>query len=359
MASVFLGINDRTFTYESTQARAEHVGAGVRYPIDFALTSDDVAYVLNRGREDRPDGTRLSVIRLGSEGEEYISEFGSYGEGAGQFIWPVGIALDKDTNVYVTDEWCHRVTKYNRDGEYLSHWGVNGSGDGELDRPSGIAIGQDDNMYIVDSRNNRVQKFTLDGKFLGKFGSAGAANGEFNLPWGICLDSQRNVFVADWRNDRVQSFTSDGKWLATFGTPGTDGTPGTGGDCSIARDKGGITHSNVPVGRFNRPTGVCVDNDGDIYVADWLNNRVQVLTPEGRFITEFTGDGGLSIMGIAKLRSNPDMIRQRNGIRNFTPEKVLWAPCAVKIGQNNRVMIADTTRHRFQIYRKNTDPVLV
>ncbi|MDA1128882.1 MAG: NHL repeat-containing protein [Chloroflexi bacterium] len=353
MASVFLGINDRTFTYESTAARAEHNGAGVRYPIDFAITPDDIAYILNRGREDRPDGTRLTVFRLGESGEEYISTFGSYGEGEGQFIWPVGIALDKDTNVYVTDEWLNRITKYDKDGEYLSHWGVHGSGDGEIDRPAGIAIGQDDTVYILDSRNNRVQRFTLAGEFLGKFGSAGTDNGELNLPWGICLDDEDNVFVADWRNDRVQSFTSDGKWLASFGTPGT------GGDCSIAREKGGITYSNVAVGQFNRPTGVCVDGDGDIYVADWLNNRVQVLTPEGRFITEFNGDAGLSNMGIAKLRSNPDMIRQRNGIRNFTPEKVLWAPCAVKIGKNNRVIIADTTRHRFQIYRKNTAPVLV
>ena len=353
MASVFLGINDRTFTYESTAARAEHVGAGVRYPVDFALTSDDTAYIVNRGREDRPDGTRLTVIRLGEDGEEYISEFGSHGEGDGQFIWPVGIALDQDTNVYVTDEWLHRVTKFSKDGGYVSHWGTHGSGDGELDRPAGIVIGQDGTVYIVDSRNNRVQRFTLDGEFLGKFGSAGTGDGEFNLPWGICLDGQENIFVADWRNDRVQSFTSDGRWLATFGQPGG------GGDCSNARMKGGITHTDAPVGLFNRPTGVCVDRDGDIYIADWLNNRVQVLTADGRFLTEFTGDGHLSKMGIAKLRSNPDMIRQRNGIRNFTPERVLWAPCAVKIGQNNRVIIADTTRHRFQIYRKNTEPVVV
>ena len=353
MASVFLGINDRTFTYESTAARAEHVGAGVRYPVDFAMTSDDLAYIVNKGREDRPDGTRLTIMRLGEEGEEYISTFGSHGEGKGQFIWPMGIALDKDTNVYVTDEWLNRVTKYDRDGEYISHWGTHGSGDGELDRPAGIAVGQDDTLYIVDSRNNRVQKFSLDGKFLGKFGTAGSGNGEFNLPWGMCLDGDDNVFVADWRNDRVQSFTSDGKWLASFGTPGT------GGDCYNARVKGGITYSDAPVGQFNRPTGVCVDQDGDIYIADWLNNRVQVLTPEGRFITEFTGDAHLSIMGISKLRSNPDMIRQRNAIRNFTPERVLWAPCAVRMGQNNRVIIADTTRHRFQIYRKNTEPVLV
>ena len=68
MASVFLGINDRTFTYESTAARAEHVGAGVRYPIDFAITQDDTAYIVNRGREDRPDGTRLTVFKLGEDG---------------------------------------------------------------------------------------------------------------------------------------------------------------------------------------------------------------------------------------------------------------------------------------------------
>ena len=353
MASVFLGINNRTFTYESTAGRSEHVGAGVRYPVDFALTSDEVAYIVNRGREDRPDGTRLTIMKLGEEGEEYISTFGSHGEGKGQFIWPTGIALDKDTNVYVTDEWLNRITKYDRDGEYITHWGAQGSGDGDVDRPSGIAIGKDETLYIVDSRNNRVQKFGLDGKFLGKFGSAGSADGQFNLPWGMCLDSDDNIFVADWRNDRVQSFTSDGKWLASFGTPGT------GGDCYNARVKGGITYSHAPVGQFNRPTGVCVDQDGDIYIADWLNNRVQVLTPDGRFITEFTGDGHLSNMGIAKLRSNPDMIRQRNAIRNFTPERVLWAPCAVRMGQNNRVIIADTTRHRFQIYRKNSEPVLV
>ena len=355
MASVFLGINDRTFTYESTAARAEHVGAGVRYPIDFALTADDIAYIINRGREDRPDGTRLTVMKLGADGEEYISTFGSYGEEAGQFIWPVGIALDKDTNVYVTDEWLHRVTKYDKDGEYLAHWGIQGSGDGELNRPSGIAISREDTIYIVDSRNNRVQTFNLEGTFLGKFGSSGSDNGQFNLPWGMCLDKDSNVFVADWRNDRVQSFTANGEWLATFGTPAV----GTSGNCYNARVNGGIKHSEAPVGTFNRPTGVCVDQDGDIYIADWLNNRVQVLSPEGRFITEFTGDGNLSNMGVSKLQSNPDMIRQRNGVRNFTPEKVLWAPCAVRIAQDNRVIIADTTRHRFQIYRKNTEPTLI
>ena len=354
MASVFLGINDRTFTYSFVAGRSEFQGTGFRNPVDFALGPDNLIYVVNRSYESRSDGTRMNLFRLGEDGEEYITEFGGYGTGPGQFMWPMSCALDRDTNVYVSDEYLDRITVFNKDGEYVSHWGTSGSGDGELDRPAGLAI-RDDILYVVDSRNHRVQKFTLDGQYLSQFGSFGSGDGELNTPWGICLDKDGNVFIADWRNDRIQSFTADGRWLATFGQAGQPG----GGDATIAREHGGIRVVNRPVGLFNRPTGVAVDNDGDIYVADWLNNRVQVLTPEGRFITEFTGDAGLSKWGVGKIESNPDMIRQRNGVRDFTPEKVLWAPVAVKVDDNGRVLIADTTRHRFQVYQKNSEPVLV
>ena len=189
MASVFLGINDRTYTYESTAARAEHMGAGVRYPIDFAITDEEIAYIVNRGREDRPAGTRLPVFSLTEEGEEYISTFGSYGEEPGQFIWPMAIALDKDTNVYVTDEWTHRVTIFNKDGEYQSHWGAHGSGDGELNRPAGITIGPDETVYVVDSRNNRVQKFSPSGELLVKFGCSSTGVGSLNGPSGVAVEA--------------------------------------------------------------------------------------------------------------------------------------------------------------------------
>jgi len=328
------------------------MGNGFRNPVDIALAPDDIIYVVNRSYEQRPDGTRITMFRLGEDGEEYITDFGSCGEGNGQFIWPMSIALDNDTNVYVSDEWLNRINIYNKDGDFLRSWGTHGSGDGELDGPAGLVI-RGNTVFVVDSRNHRVQKFTLGGGYLGQFGGFGSGPGQLNTPWGICLDQDGNVFVADWRNDRIQSFTPDGKWLASFGQPGT------GGDASVARDHGGIRVVPRPIGQFNRPTGVCVDDDGDIYVADWLNNRVQVLTPEGRFITEFTGDAGLSKSGVDKIKSNPDMIRQRNGVRDFTPEKVLWAPVAVKVDHRGRVIIADTMRNRFQVYQKNKQPVLV
>ena len=238
---------------------------GSETPMDMALAPNDVIYVVNRSYESRADGTRINVFRLGDQGEEYITEFGSYGEGKGQFIWPISIAVDSDVNVYVADEWLHRINVYDPEGEFLRDWGRHGTADGELNRPSGLAVGKDGTLYVVDSLNHRVQRFTLDGEYLGQFGSFGSGPGQLNTPWGIGLDRDGNVFVADWRNDRIQQFTPQGEWQASFGQPGT------GGDASIAREMGGIKVADVPVGQFNRPAGVCVDQDGDIYVADWLN----------------------------------------------------------------------------------------
>ena len=78
--------------------------------------------------------------RCATLNEEYIREFGSYGEGDGEFIWPNSIALDDQGNVYISDEWLNRISIFDKDGKFLSKWGKAGSGDGELNRPSGLAI---------------------------------------------------------------------------------------------------------------------------------------------------------------------------------------------------------------------------
>ncbi|MBM3941941.1 MAG: hypothetical protein FJ316_03265 [SAR202 cluster bacterium] len=334
MSTHFFGIKDRVFGYSHTVGRNEFAGTGFRNPVDLALGADDVAYVLNRSYENRPDGVRVTVCTLN---EEYISEFGSYGEGDGQFIWGSSIALDKDERIYITDEWLNRVTIFSKDGEFLGKWGKGGKGNGELDRPAGIAISPEGVAFITDSRNSRVQKFSLDGKYLGKFGSAGSGNGQFNMPWGIALDKEGLVYVADWRNDRIQQFSPDGKWQASFGRSG----------------KG--------VGEFNRPTGVAVDSDGDIYVADWFNDRVQVLSKEGRFITQLTGDNVISQWGKDKLISNPDMIRQRQIAQAHSTdfEKKFSHPCAVKVDGKGRIAVLDHTRGRIQVYQKSREAALV
>ena len=76
--------------------------------------------------------------------EEAVSDFSRPGDAPGEMIWPAGIALDSQENVYVTDEWLNRVSVFDKGGSFLRCWGSAGSGDGEFDGPSGIAIDQQD-----------------------------------------------------------------------------------------------------------------------------------------------------------------------------------------------------------------------
>ena len=333
MATHFFGLTDRTFYHSHSVGRNEFAGTGFRNPVDMAIAPDGTVYVVNRSYENRPDGVHMTVCTLD---EEYISSFGEFGEGDGQFTWPTAVGLDSAGNVYVADEWLNRITKFTADGEFVSKWGTGGSGDGQFDGPSGLAIDSDGNMVVVDSKNNRIQKYTVDGQFISQFGSAGTGNGQFNLPWGVALDKGDNIYVSDWRNDRIQMFDKAGEWQQSIGSSG-DG-----------------------IGQLSRPNGLCVDADGDIYVADWMNDRVQVFAPDGRFITQFVGDAALSKWGRDKLNSNPDMIRQRNIAFANEPnfEKRMSHPCGVRIDSEGRIAIIDHTRGRIQVYVKEEEPVL-
>ena len=346
MTSLFFGITTRSYHYDRTVGRAEFAGTGFRLPVDLALSPDGRIYLLNRGSEFRGESTRVTMLTLD---EDYIGEFSKGGDGDGDLLWPSSLALDSDQNVYVSDDALNRISIFDKDGDYLGKWGKPGSGDGQLSKPSGIRFDKDDNLFVVDAGNDRVQRFTKDGKFLAGWGESGSGEGQFHLPWGLTIDARGDVYVADWSNDRIQKFTAYGGFLASFGASGGD----------IHRDPLVGTGYRVPTdpplapgGGLNRPTGLAVDKDGDIYVADWGNDRVQALTPDGRHITTFTGDGGLSKWAEEKLYSNPDMVRQRDLCLNMDPWKRLWAPTAVAIDDEGRIIIVDSYRNRLQVYQK-------
>ena len=113
MSTHFFGLTDRTFSYSHSVGRNEFAGTGFRNAVDMALGADGTVYALNRSYENRPDGVRITICTLS---EEYITEFSTYGESDGQFMWPTSIALDKDENLYVADEWLNRISKFNKDG---------------------------------------------------------------------------------------------------------------------------------------------------------------------------------------------------------------------------------------------------
>jgi sugar lactone lactonase YvrE len=164
--------------------------------------------------------------------------------GAGMFIWPHGLHVDRDGNVWVTDaaaqeavamagkasgRFGHRVVKFSPDGKVLmtlGEAGVAGSDHSHFMSPSAVAVASNGDVFVADghgvNENNRVVKYSSDGKFIKSWGRTGYAPGEFRTLHGIAIDSRGRIFVADRGNNRIQIFDQEGKHLATwlqFGTP--------------------------------------------------------------------------------------------------------------------------------------------
>jgi hypothetical protein len=131
------------------------------------------------------------------------------------------VAVDSADNVYVSDANNHRIRKYDSSGAFLIQWGSNGNGDGQFNGPQGLAIDPANNVYVADSGNNRIQKFDSAGAFITKWGTAGTGNGQFTSPAGVSADTTGNIFVADSGNSRIQSFSSTGVFNEAFGTAGS------------------------------------------------------------------------------------------------------------------------------------------
>ena len=317
-------------------------GRGFNNPVDMAMDSRGVLYVLNRAGpevESRMNYKRVTVCNLE---EDYLGTFSTGGTADGQLMWPCSIAIDRDDRIYISDEALHRISIFDREGTFLGKWGAFGDGDGQFNRPAGIAFDPDDNLLVVDGANHRVQRYTKDGSYISSFGSYGSGPGQLCTPWGICLDDEANIYVADWRNDRIQKFSPEGTSVGIFGGPGE-------GD-----------------GRFSRPSGVAVDRAGNIYVADWGNERVQALAPDGGFLVKMRGEAGMSKWGQEYLEANEEELEERSKadlepepnpspndyLRDVsaTIEKLFWGPIAVNLDAQGRLYVVESCRHRIQIY---------
>jgi len=99
-----------------------------------------------------------------------------------------------------------RIEKFANDGTYLAQWGTSGNGDGQFKGPVRIAIGPGANIFVVDNGNSRVEAFTLGGAFIAKWGGPGTSTGQFNNPIGIAVDGAGGIYVADTNNSRIQKF---------------------------------------------------------------------------------------------------------------------------------------------------------
>ena len=336
------------FSHALGRPTGEHNGApdgsytgGSYYPMDIAMAPDGHIFVISRGIGYELEGYGGDVLlRIGKTtiDENHIGDFARCG-----FVWPAGIAISQDGNVYVTDEFENTVSVFapdriiafpdHRPDESINRWGIAGSGIGQLTNPSGIVFDADDNILISDSGNHRIQKFTKSGDYISSWGRYGPGEGEFKRPWGLCLDNDQNVYVADWGNNRVQKFTATGDYTMTFGSSVDDGSD------------------------LDHPSAVAVDSDNDVDVSDWGNRRIQIYEPGGDVITALHGDvNKLSKAAEYDLGRNGGVYRHIfDGIHDaMTMGKTFERPHGLVVDIKNRLIVADSCG-RLQIYIKDND----
>ena len=174
--------------------------------------------------------------------------------GSGLFIWPHGIDVDPDGNVWVTDAVAaartpkgsrgHQVVKLSPDGEVLMTLGtpgVPGDGPNRFNAPSDVVVADNGDIFVADGHaddtNNRIMKFSSDGTLIKTWGKTGYGPGEFRTMHSLAIDARGRLFVADRSNNRIQIFDLDGNYIKTWT-------------------------------QFGRPSGIFFDKNDRIYVAD-------------------------------------------------------------------------------------------
>ena len=218
-------------------------GAAIGIDIDRDGSS---VWVFDRcATADDCSGSNLAPIQKFDASGKLVASFG-----AGMFNYPHGLFVDRDNNVWVTDGRAknngkgHTVTKFSADGKLLlilGKPGVAGDGSDTFHAPSDVLIAPNGDIFVADGHggesNARIVKFSKDGKFIKTWGKKGSAPGEFDVPHGLAMDSAGRLFVADRVNSRIQIFDQDGKFLDQWR-------------------------------QFGRPSGVFIDKNDIIYVAD-------------------------------------------------------------------------------------------
>lgn len=203
-----------------------------------------------------------------------------------QLSLPTGVFADKKGNVFIADYGNGRIRKINAAGTIISvaGYGPQGfSGDGgvatlaELDYPSGVITDAIGNIFVADQSNNRIRKIDTvgiistfagtgswgvsSGGYSGDGGQAAAA--EMHGPTGLTLDGSGNMYIADQGNNAISKINANGV-ISTIAGTGVKGFNG---------DEGAATISEL-----YSPDGVAVDDTGNVYVADWGNSRLRMIT---------------------------------------------------------------------------------
>ena len=277
-----------------------------------------------------------------------------------------------------------------------SHMIYGGFGEDALNKPMDVAV-INEFVYVTDTNNKRVQVFDLGGTSLFKFGKEGTAKGEFKFPYGITGDSEGKVFVSDLYNGSISVFDDKGTFLRYFAEKDpSEKIIEYPGSIRIIDNKVYVTEirkSKVVVydmdgkklkefgepgekpGQFKAPNAVTADKDGNIYVTDSGNQRVQLFDKEGKFVRVVAGgvDGsvlvnprgiGVDTRGIVYIVSNLTHLVFGYDQADTTTGKHLFSfggngesntqfslPNGLYVDKDDQVYITDTLNSRVAVYK--------
>jgi sugar lactone lactonase YvrE len=362
-------------------------------PVDVSVDGSGNVFIADRGnyrvRQVNSAGVITSVAgRTGDGGPAAFA----------QFYFPNTVAVDGGGNVFVADTDIHRIRKIDTSGVVTTVAG-NGSGgfsgDGgpatsaQLYFPAAIAVDAAGNLFIADTRNQRIRKVTSAGVITTIAGNAGgtgagadgtpALQAQLSDPSGIAVDGAGNVYISETGAHRVRQINT-AELISTVAGNGTMGFSGDGGPATSAQ--------------LALPAGIAVDGAGNVFIADSVNNRIRLVTPNGVISTVagngtsgFAGDGGPAVaaeiaypQSVAVDGSGTLFIADTNNqrIRTVTPDGLIntvagngiygfsgdggpasaaeiAGPYSVAVGGVNSLFIADTFSSRI---REVVSPVI-
>ena len=314
------------------------------------------------------DSSKHKIIILNNE-LAYVGEFGSKGNGSGQFNEPMGVGLSEDeTKVYIADSGNHRIVCYdftaNNAGaaevEFNSWLGYNGtdfgwhtegysysgSSSGRFNSPTAV-INSGGYLYVADTGNNVVKKISEASNSVFVIGESGSGNGQFYAPSGIFATGSE-LYISDSENSRVQVISTGGAFIKIT-EPNTSGMNVSflgiavsdeeetlyaldSGDNSISvfdfygNFEKKIGSKGSGNGQLMNPSGIALDSEGNIYVADTGNARIAKFSQDGTF--SFFGEFGT---GAGQFKS---------------PQRIL-------IDKNDRIYVSDFENNRINVYNSD------
>ncbi|HVO28607.1 MAG TPA: hypothetical protein VMT81_01340 [Candidatus Paceibacterota bacterium] len=255
-------------------------------------------------------------------------------------------------NIYVSDE-ANYISVFNASGTYLWRFGSYGTGNGQFNVPGAIAFDANGNIWITDDLNYRVEEFNASGTYLSQFGSYGTGNAQFKSPQGIAIDHNGDIWVTDANNNRVEEFNASGTYILQLGSC-------TSGACSQGSGNGQLGY----------PEWVAVDPNGNIWVADYTNHRVQEFSPSGAYISKVgssgTGNGQFSFPGAIAFDASGDMWvgdYANYRVEEFSPSGSYLSqfgsygtgngqfdgiPTGIAVDSNGNIWVGDTVDYRVE-----------